>query len=777
MRNVVCPELVRAFAAGLLSSILFSLNGQPLVFGRVVDVMNGPIPNAQVSVSDSGGTAGSPVVTRTGGEFALTLRPGAYRLRITAEGFQTAGESIQVPEAGLRLNDIVLRIEAFRTAVTVISEGSDYVTPATNSATRTLTPLRDVPQSITIVAREQMRDQMMTSIGDVVRYVPGVTYHQGENNRDQVIIRGNNSSADFFVNGVRDDVPYYRDLYNLERVEALKGPNAMIFGRGGAGGVINRVTKEPDFGPLREVSLQGGSFGNKRVATDFNQPLGGKVAVRLNGVFENSDSFRDYAHLERFGVSPSMTARLTGRTRLVLGYELFDDRRVADRGIPSWLGRPADIPIATFFGNPDESKVRARVNLGSATLEHQAGAVNFRNRTMVGNYDRYYQNFVPGAVTADRLQVPITSYNNATVRLNAFNQSDVTGIRYTGRFRHTLLGGAEFGRQLTDNLRNTGYFNNTATSFLAPLSNPAIAAPITFRPSATDANNRLETQVAATYVQDQIQLSRFAQVVAGLRVDRFDLRYHNNRNSENLRRLDNLISPRAGLVIKPVDRVSIYSSYSVSYLPSSGDQFSSLTTITQQVKPEKFNNYEAGVKWDAARGLSLTGAVYRLDRTNTRSTDPNDPTRIIQTGSQRTNGVEAGVAGSLTRSWRIAGGYAYQDAFVTSATAAARAGAQVGQVPHHQFSLWNNYQIMKRVGAGLGILNRSDMFAAIDNTVTLPSYTRADAAVFVSLTEKVRLQANVENLTNRRYYVNADGNTNISPGSPRSVRVGLIARF
>ena len=283
--------------------------------------------------------------------------------------------------------------------------------------------------------------------------------------------------------------------------------------------------------------------------------------------------------------------------------------------------------------------------------------------------------------------------------------------------------------------------------------------------------------MAATYVQDQIQLSRFVQVVAGLRFDRFDLRYHNNRNAENLRRLDHLISPRAGLVIKPVDRVSIYSSYSVSYLPSSGDQFSSLTTITQQVKPERFNNYEAGVKWDAARGLSLTGAVYRLDRTNTRSTDPNDPTRIIQTGSQRTNGVEAGVAGSLTRAWRIAGGYAYQDAFVTSATAAARAGAQVGQVPHHQFSLWNNYQLLKRLGAGLGILNRSDMFAAIDNTVTLPSYTRADAAVFLSLTEKVRLQANVENLTNRRYYVNADSNTNISPGSPRSVRVGLIARF
>jgi len=202
-----------------------------------------------------------------------------------------------------------------------------------------------------------------------------------------------------------------------------------------------------------------------------------------------------------------------------------------------------------------------------------------------------------------------------------------------------------------------------------------------------------------------------------------------------------------------------------------------LTTVTQQVKPEKFTNYEAGVKWDISRSLALTTAVYRLDRTNTRSTDPNDPTRIVQTGSQRTNGVEFGANGNVTRKWQIAGGYAYQDSFVTSATTAARAGAQVGQVPHHVFSIWNNYQILPRLGGGLGILNRSNMFAAIDNSVVLPSYTRADAAVFYSLTERIRVQANIENLLDRRYYTNADSNTNISAGSPRVVRLGLVARF
>jgi catecholate siderophore receptor len=266
-------------------------------------------------------------------------------------------------------------------------------------------------------------------------------------------------------------------------------------------------------------------------------------------------------------------------------------------------------------------------------------------------------------------------------------------------------------------------------------------------------------------------------VIGGVRFDRFDLQFHNNRSNETLSRVDHLVSPRTGIVLKPIAAASVYASYSLSYLPSSGDQFSSLTAITQQMKPERFANYEVGAKWDATSDLSLTTALYRLDRTNTRATDPADPTRIVQTGSQRTSGYEIGINGSITSAWKIAGGYAHQNAFVTSATTAARAGAQVGQVPRHTFSLWNNYQLLPKVGAALGIVRRSDMFAAIDDSVTLPGYTRADAAVFLSLTDRTRLQVNVENVFNRVYYVNADSNTNISPGSPRAVRVALSAGF
>ena len=750
--------------------------GQFSLQGKVLDPAGGAVVGARVSAIRDRALSGRSVVSDQRGEFTLLLDAGRYAISVAADGFATTTETMSVPQTGSQSRAFTLQVAGVKEAVTVTANGG-YQLPATTSGTKTLTPLRDVPQSITVVTQQLMKDQAMTSMGDVVRYVPGIGTHAGDNNRDTVVIRGNTSSADFFVNGVRDDVEYYRDLYNLERVEALKGPNAMIFGRGGGGGVINRVTKEASFMPLREVTVLGGSYGAKRFAIDVDQRLREDVAFRVNGMYENSDSFRQYVNLERYGLNPTLTITPSTHTKITLNYEHFRDGRVADRGIPSFQGQPADLARSTYFGNPNDSRINARVDLGGAMVEHQVGSVNIRNRTIVGDYDKFYQNFVPGAVTADKSQVSLSAYNNATKRLNVFNQTDVTYAVLAGHIRHTLLAGIEIGRQLTDNFRNTGYFNNATTSMSVAYASAVTSTPVTFRQSATDADNHLQTSVAAAYLQDQVELSRHVQAIAGLRVDRFDLRYHNNRTGDDLRRVDDLVSPRAGLVVKPITPLSLYGTYSVSYLPSSGDQFSSLTTITQQVKPEKFNNYELGAKWDLDDRVSLTTAVYRLDRTNTRATDPNDPTRIVQTGSQRTNGFEFGVNGRLRPDWNVAGGYAFQDAQITSATTAARAGALVAQVPRHTFSLWNNYQFLPRVGAGLGILYRSDMYAAVDNTVILPGYTRADAAAFFSLTERVRLQANVENVFDTRYFINAQSNTNISPGSPRTVRVGLTARF
>jgi catecholate siderophore receptor len=748
---------------------------QSLLKGKVFDQMRAAIAGARITAVASGGPAGA-VVSDGNGEFSLPLDPGDYVVTVSSDGFADATKMITVGQARTETSDFILQVAGFTDAVSVTA-AAGYELGVISTATKTPTPLRDVPQSVSVVTSRLIRDQLMGGIGDVVRYVPGITTHQGENNRDQVVIRGNSSSADFYVNGVRDDVQYYRDLYNVERIEALKGPNGMMFGRGGGGGVINRVTKQASFMRTGETALQAGSFGNRRLSADLNQPLTTTTAVRLNGVFEDSASFRSGVILQRYGIAPAVTIQTSSRTKLVFEYEHFHDVRVADRGITSYRGRPADIDVSTFYGNAADSHVRADIDLASATIEHRAGSFLLRNRTMVGQYDRSYQNYVPGAVTDDKSRVALSAYNNTTGRMNIFNQTDVTRVVTTGRVRHTLLAGAEVGRQLTDNFRNTGYFDNVATTVSVPYATPAIITPVTYRQSATDADNHVRTNLGAAYAQDQAEMSRFVQLIGGVRFDRFDLQYHNNRNADTLRRVDHLVSPRAGLVIKPIVPLSIYGSCALSYLPSSGDQFSSLTTVTQEVKPEQFANYEVGVKWDANPTLSMTTALYRLDRTNTRSTDPNDPTRIVQTGSQRTNGYELGVNGSMTGAWKIAGGYAYQNAAVIRATTAARAGAQVGQVPHHTLSLWNNYQLLPKLGAAIGIVRRSDMFAAIDNTVMLPGYTRADAALYVSLTDRTRLQLNVENMFDATYYANADSNTNISPGSPRAVRVALTAGF
>ena len=761
------------------SATLYSAQGhdsamQAQLRGQVLDPDRAAIAGAKIT-AESKRRPPCATLTNANGEFSLALEPGEYELRVVAEGFSEATQTIKSKPTNFEPLEIVLQLAGYSATVTV----TDMVgyEPFAVSATKTLTPLRDVPQSVTIVSREVIKEQSMQSIADVVRYVPGITAIQGENNRDQVVIRGNNSSADFFLDGARDDAQYYRDLYNLDRVEALKGPNAMIFGRGGGGGVINRVSKQAGFVPLGELTMQGGSFGNKRIAGDFGRPFSQSVAFRLNGMYESSGSFRDQVNLNRAGFSPTLTILAGNQTQVRLGYEHFRDNRIADRGIPSFRGRPSRADASTFFGNPSESFVHARVNLLSAVIDHQVGSLNIHNRTLFGAYRRSYQNFVPGTVSADETSVNLSAYNNASRRRNVFNQTDLTYTAKTGALRHTLLAGAEFGWQTSNNFRNTGFFNNTTTSITVPFDHPTITTPVTFRQNATDAHNQVKANVAATYAQDQIELSRKVQALVGLRFDHFNLGFHNNRNSDSFRRVDNLVSPRLGLVFKPIIPLSVYGSYTVSYLPGSGDQFSSLTSVTQTLKPEKFSNYELGAKWDLLRSLFLTTALYKLDRTNTRATDPNNPTRIVQTGSQRTNGFEVGMNGGITRDWKVMGGYAYQDSRVTSATSAAPQGARVAQVPRHTFSLWNTYRFSGKFGMGLGIIHRSDMYAAIDNKVVLPGYTRADAALYYSITEHVSLQANLENLVNTKYFINADGNDNISPGHPRSVRLALTWKF
>ncbi|MCI0750163.1 MAG: TonB-dependent siderophore receptor [Nevskiales bacterium] len=663
------------------------------------------------------------------------------------------------------------------------SETEGYAVKNTRTATRTDTPLLDVPQSITVVTQEQIRDQAMQNLGDVVRYVPGVGMAQGEGNRETPIFRGNSSTSDFFVDGLRDDVQYFRDLYNIDRVEVLKGPNAMIFGRGGVGGVINRVTRWADWTPLREVTLQLGSFENARTTFDLHQGFSDTFAAGVTGLYEDTNSYRDHVTLERSGINPTFAVKAGPDTQLRLGLEYFRDERVADRGIPSFQGRPFETDEATFFGDPGRSPTDTYVQAYTAFVDHDfGGGLSLRNATRYGDYDKYYQNvFASGAVSGGT--VPIQAYNSDTQRENLFNQTDLVYTFATGSVAHTLLGGLELGSQDTTNLRLTGTFVSTATTtFNTPISSPTINEPVTFAPSASDANNNGRATIAAVYVQDQIEFTPQIMTVFGLRYDHFKVNFHDDRASATVRQIitkDDLLSPRLGLIYKPVERASIYTAYSLSYLPRAGEQLGSLSvsptsTGNAALEPEEFINYEIGAKWDLRPDLAVSAALYQLDRNNVAIPDPMIPTQLILVDGQETRGLELGLSGRVTSDWSIAGGYAWQTGVLT---AGSLSGATLAQLPKHTFSLWNRYDFTPMWGAGLGVYASDDWYASTSNTVTLPGYARLDAAVFFTLNRNLRAQLNVENLLDEDYFLNAHNDNNLTPGSPAAVRVGLIANF
>lgn len=650
------------------------------------------------------------------------------------------------------------------------------------TAMKTETPLLDVPQAIAVVTRELIDDQAMRSMGDAVRFMPGVGIAQGEGNRDTPVLRGNSSTASFFLDGVRDDVEYLRDFYNVDRIEAIKGPNALIFGRGGPGGLINRVTKQARPTPVRELAVTAGSWAQYRATLDVGQPVSGRLAVRTTALYEDSASYRDGFTLLRYAVNPTVAVQLAPRTTLRAGFEYFHDERVADRGVPSYQGRPLATAPETFFGDPAQSPVTATVRALNATLSHDfGGGFTLRNTTRFASYDKFYQNVFPGAVNAAGTSVALSAYNNATDRKNLFNQTDLVRPVRTGNVEHLILLGLELGRQATDNRRQNGYFtavSPTTSSVSVALANPRYALPVTFRPSATDNDNHGVATSTAVYLQDQVTLLPQVQAVLGARLENFDIDFRNNRTGANLAQADNLVSPRAGLIWKPIPTASVYASYSEASVPRAGEQLASLTVTNRTFDPETFENLELGLKWDVHADLAFSAALYRLDRRNVVVADPADATRSILVDGQRTEGLELGLAGRVHERWSLTAGYAYQDGeFLATQSATVRAGARLAQLPRHSASLWNRIDLDARWGLGLGWIYRGEIFAAADNTVRVPGFARVDAAVFCKVNERLRAQLNVENLLDRAYHASAHNNNNLTPGSPLAVRLSVTTRF
>lgn len=661
--------------------------------------------------------------------------------------------------------------------IIVTGKADGYKADNSVTATKTDTPLLDVPQSISVVTRERLDDQAQRSMADVLRYVPGTTVGQGEGNRDQITLRGQNTTADFFLDGVRDDVQYYRSLYNIERVEILKGPFALIFGRGGSGGIINRVQKTPSAEALSVGGMASiNTFGAWDVAADINVPVSGNAAFRLNANYESLDNHRDFFGGERYAINPYFAIDL-GQWKLGLSYEYVNDDRVTDRGVPSIAtaaGQP-NRPITgyrdIFFGTPGVNRAGLEAHIVKARLD---GALtenlNWSTTVLYGDYDKYYTNvFANGAATGQTGTVALSSYTDPTKRQNFIAQSNLVWDVNVGSIGNKILLGLEYGDQDSANQRRNGTLSSSTLN-LANIIYPTVTFGALARDTVSD------VQFFSAYAQDQISFGEHIDVVVGLRYDRFEIKGTDLVGTPRpFARTDEKVSPRIGLILKPQENISIYGSYSQSFLPRSGDQFLTMTTSQQNLAPEKFTNYELGAKWDIRPDLNVTLALFQLDRTNATTPDPNNVTATINVGETRTKGLELALTGRITPKWQISGGYTYQDAQLRG-----NGFVRLPQVPKHQFALWNRYDFNSNVGAGLGVVHQSSQFAAIrtaTNTTRLPAFTRVDAALFLKASERLELQLNIENLLDEEYFSDAHNNNNITPGAPINARFTARVKF
>ena len=662
--------------------------------------------------------------------------------------------------------------------IVVTGQQDSYSTDDGSTGTKTPTPLIDVPQTIAVLTEDQLEDQAITQLSEALRYLPGVSTESGEGNRDAVFIRGQETTADFYLDGLRDDAQYYRSLYNVERLEVLKGPNALIFGRGGGGGAINRVSKVAN--PVKKAIEFDGSidtFGAFSLAADINQPLGAGAALRLNATYEEFNNDRDFYDGRFIGITPTLTVDLGPATRLTTSFTHDNDERLADRGIPSFGNGPLEGYDKTLFGDPDFNLSDTVVNIARARIDHEfSDALSANVSFQFADYDKVYANVVPSGT--DGTDVRLTGYRNQTDRQNLIGQANFVWQVATGGIDHMVLFGFEAGDQNTLDSRRTVLFDTATgpeTSVWLPLQRvldiPAISltAPIRSRDSQLTA--------LSGYVQDQIDIGEHVQVIAGLRWDRFDLETTDLIGNTTNARVDEKVSPRVGLVLKPQENLSIYASYAQSFLPQSGDQFTSLSNVDAGLDPEKFENYEIGAKWLVRPDLFLTASLFQLDRTNTTAPDPLVPGNILLTGSTRTKGVELSLVGKITPNWQANIGYTWLDGEIRSDTEAAAAGTRLEQLPEHQVSLWNRYQFTDSFALGLGVVYQDEQFASVSNTVTLPDYWRVDAAAFYDVNDKVSLQVNVENLFDEAYYPAAHGNNNIQPAEPFSARIGVRVKI
>lgn len=652
--------------------------------------------------------------------------------------------------------------------MTVVGKRSQHEEVAT--ATRTNTPAKLVPQAIDSVKASELTAFGQPTLSEALTGIPGVNA-SGDTRFDGVNIRGFSASNDFYLDGFRDDMQYTRDLGNTERVEVLKGPAAVLYGRGSTGGIVNRVSKKPQKGLESSVSAQVGSFDSRRLAADLNGEAGEQVQVRLNLAQEDKDSFRNGVTSKRTLLAPSVNWEINDKLNWLLQYERNEHDRTPDRGIPGVNGRPADVPKEYVYSDTRRDFID---DVAQSTRSRLTWDINdqWQLRQQLGytSLDSQFDNTYVTSVKGD--QVTRARWQQDLKANSLISNTEAEGQLQTGPVEHRLLVGFEQNwQERTPKL----YQNATAIpagNLYDPGSLPTYDGAMKL---SSDANHKVRGY--GLYVQDQLSLGDW-HLLAGLRRDDFTVTSRrNDLNKEETVSVTSL-SPRLGLVWNPIEEHAFYASYSKTFTPVGGE----LIGITpgdknNNLDPQHTRLYEGGVKSDWLDGrLATTLSLYRLEMYNKRSKDPLDPTKVILTGLQRTEGIELSARAQLTDELYLRGGIAIQDAEQVKADADLQ-GKRPMNVSRQNGELFAGYQSGKQGWFGeTGVTAVGDRFADNANTTTLPGYARFDARAGYRW-QQWEAQLSVENLTDHDYFVSATSASQIMPGTPRQLYLSAAYRF
>ena len=645
---------------------------------------------------------------------------------------------------------------------------SDQVT-----ALKTPVPILDVPQTVSIITDVDIRKQGFREIGDIVRYTPGVNTSQGEGHRDSVVFRGVRSTADFFQDGVRDDVQYYRSLYNVEQVEILRGPNALLFGRGGTGGIINRVTKKAVVGEnftAHDVGVD--SFGAADIAMDTNFQLESGAAIRINLHSDSLANHRDHYDGSRVGFNPTMTLNVSPETTVYLSYEYADHERFIDRGIPTINGSPDESLSDIVFGNSAANVQTLEATIMRAQLEHTLSDTSKANFSFTSSsFEKLYQNIYASGY--DGTLVTMDGYYDPTERDNTIMSANLVNELNLGGVMHTLLIGAEFIQTDNENLRydanwSTTNDDNEIFNITRPMNftvnSGGVATALDY---VTKLNRQTASDITVTsiFIQDQIDLSDNWKLMLGGRLDDFDITVDDIKNGTSESRNDNTFSPRAGLIYKPQENVSLYLSYSESFLPRSGEQFKALSATSARLDPDVFESTEVGMKVALPNDMSLTAAYF--DSEQVRAARDNDTGETSEIRGLTVDGFEIELKGKVNNDLNLA--IAYSDL-----SGETSSGGIPREIPEHTLSAFAAWEVNEKLSIALGLTQQGESKIK-DNTpgLVLPEYTRIDLSAYYQVAPNLSVQMNVENLMDELYFPHSHSTHQASVGESVNSRVSL----